>query len=317
VWRTIQIEQTTPSKEFIMNIAPLEHVAVGDPITRNGVSLIPVYIHQHTQPISTGVAAAITIKERTDASVPTLQVVNLGNTPVLLLEGETVNGGLQDRVLNVSVLVPANDTIEIPVSCVEQGRWNGGGEFRQSRTLAPRRVRRTKTYSVARAVHESGVKRSDQGAVWSAVHTELTRLNARNDTSTLAAADGALLRDGRLIEAVDALVATGPLPGQSGVVVSHGSRIVAADVFAGPDMLACHWEAIVRSNMLDAPERVQGRPSLTRVARFMRKFATTTNTIASGVGLGREHHVTNTKVAGQALVWDDTLVHASAFALAV
>jgi hypothetical protein len=299
-----------------MNIKPLEHAAAGTPITIDGVSFIPVYTHQHSKPITTGRTAEITIQEHPDASVPTLQVVNAGATAVLLLEGETVNGGLQDRVLNVSVLVPAGQTIEIPVSCVEQGRWNGGGEFRRNRTLAPRRVRRTKTRSVARAVSENGVRRSDQGAVWSAVNNELNRLDVRNDTSALAAAEGALLRDNRLAQAIDALVAAGPLPGQCGVVVSHGSRIVAADVFASADVLACHWEAIVRSNMLDVPERVHGRPSLTRAVRFLRKFATATNTITTGVGLGREHHIANNKVVGQALVWDDVLIHASAFALA-
>lgn len=108
----------------------------------------------------------------------------------------------------------------------------------------------------------------------------------------------------------------GPLAGQCGVVVSHGARIVAADVFGSPDMLACHWAAIVRSNMLDATAAGPTRPSATQALRFLHKFANAATEVAAGVGLGREHRVSTSRIVGQALVWDDILVHASAFALA-
>ncbi len=299
-----------------MQITLLERAMVGYPITRSGVSLYPVTIHQHHPHIATGAGAGIVIEERPDASVPTLVVRNDAPVPVLLVEGETVVGGLQNRVLNVSVLVPAATTLEIPVSCVEQGRWNGGGRFDRGSTFASRRVRAAKVRTVAEGLRHGGAKRSDQGAVWSAVHAELSRLGVEHATGSLTAADAALAADGRLANAADELVAMGPLPGQCGVVVGHGSRIVAADVFADPDSLACHWEAIVRAHMLDAPTQVLGAPSITRAVRFLRRFALASDRVAPGVGLGREHHVTNAKVAGQALVWDGVLVHASAFAVA-
>ena len=77
----------------------------------------------------TGPTTGVIISERPDAEVPTLVAYNPTLSPVLLMEGETVTGGRQNRVLNVSVLIPAGATIDIPVSCVEQGRWNGGSEF--------------------------------------------------------------------------------------------------------------------------------------------------------------------------------------------
>lgn len=299
-----------------MQITSLEHATVGYPVTRNGVSLFPVNIHQHHPQIATGAAAGVVIEERPDASVPTLVVRNDAPVPVLLVEGETVIGGLQNRVLNVSVLVPAATTLEIPVSCVEQGRWHGGGQFDRGTTFASRRVRAAKVRTVAEGLRHGGAKRSDQGAVWSAVHAELHRLGVQDSTGSLTAADAALATDRGLATATDELVAMGPLPGQCGVVVGHGSRIVAADVFADPDSFACHWEAIVRAHMLDAPGQVVGAPSISRAVRFLRRFALASDRVAPGVGLGREHHVTNAKVAGQALVWDGVLVHASAFAVA-
>jgi hypothetical protein len=57
-------------------------------------------------------------------SVPNLAVRNDGDTPVLLLHGEELIGAKQNRVVNVTMLVPAKTVLKIPVSCVEQGRWH-------------------------------------------------------------------------------------------------------------------------------------------------------------------------------------------------
>jgi hypothetical protein len=181
--------------------------------------------------------------------------------------------------------------------------------------LATRNVRRTTARTVVERLAD-GDKRADQGAVWAAVHHELGRLGLASETGAFTAAGAVFDRDAGLAAAADQIVVAGPLPGQCGLVVAHGSRIVAADVFSSADALACQWEPLVRAHVLDAPERVQGTPSLTRAVRFLRRFATAPNRVAPGVGLGREHHVSTPKVVGQALVWDDVLVHASMFAVA-
>lgn len=294
----------------------LDHASIGRSLTTGDVSFFPVYINQDGRIISTGPGVGVHITERPDAEVPTLQVYNPTPHPVLLVEGETVTGGRQSRVLNVSVLVPAGSTIDIPVSCVEQGRWSGGREFGRGRMLASRRVRRTKIEGVRANIEHGGTKHSNQGAVWHTIHQELTRLKVDNPTGSLIGADVAFDRDERLAKATDELIAMGPLPGQCGVVVAHGGRIVSADVFANADAFACQWEAIVRGAMLDAPETVNGRPSATRALEFLHRLAHGKAELAPGVGLGREHHITGKKVIGQALVWDGFLVHASAFAAA-
>jgi len=52
-------------------------------------------------------------------SVPELLVTNSGQMPVLLLDGEELVGAKQNRVLNLTILVAAQSTLTIPVSCVE------------------------------------------------------------------------------------------------------------------------------------------------------------------------------------------------------
>jgi hypothetical protein len=83
------------------------------------------------------------------ASVPVIELVNRGGTAVLVLFGEELRGSLQNRVANASFLVPAHDTLEIDVSCVEQGRWGGRAEFRASRSVISSAMRRKMAAKVA------------------------------------------------------------------------------------------------------------------------------------------------------------------------
>src|SRR5712664_2604068 len=60
-------------------------------------------------------------------SVPELSITNTAELPVLLVDGEELVGAKQNRVLNLTILVPAKHTTVIPVSCVEAGRWSRAG----------------------------------------------------------------------------------------------------------------------------------------------------------------------------------------------
>ncbi|MFZ9628610.1 MAG: ARPP-1 family domain-containing protein [Ilumatobacteraceae bacterium] len=317
----------------------LDTAAIGAPITRVGVSLFPIYLpgRPHLGPtvttVTTGPGAPVEISERPDATVPTLVATNRADVPVLLVEGQIVEGGRQNRVLNVSVVVPARGSIDIPVSCVEQGRWHAHGDFGQGRSFATRRVRRATEAGVARSHRLSGDRHAAQGMVWSTIHHELSRLGVDHATGSATAGDvrlqrpvpDARVRDDRpddgvrfeqIRHAVDELVRRGPLPEQCGVVVAHGSRVVSIECFASADLLAAHWPALVGSIMLDAPERRVGSPSATRALQFVRRVGARRATVSPGVGLGLEHHVQSSSVVGQAVVVDDVLLHASAFALA-
>ena len=60
-------------------------------------------------------------------------LVNNSKRPLLLLAGEIVTGGKQDRVIGKDRIVPAeSDPVDLSVFCVEPGRWvaaNGKNDF--------------------------------------------------------------------------------------------------------------------------------------------------------------------------------------------
>ena len=62
--------------------------------------------------------------QRDSAEVNRLVLVNNSKRPLLLLAGEIVAGGKQDRVIGMDRIVPSeSDPIDLSVFCVEPGRW--------------------------------------------------------------------------------------------------------------------------------------------------------------------------------------------------
>lgn len=58
----------------------------------------------------------VTVTEAAQAAAPTLQLINKGEFVVLILDGEEVVGGRQNRVVNTTLLVPTRSTCDVPVS---------------------------------------------------------------------------------------------------------------------------------------------------------------------------------------------------------
>ena len=289
----------------------LDTAAVGRPITRLGISFFPVYLlHNQLPNITTGSASRRIIHELPDASVPTLTVTNPENDATLLVVGEQLIGGDQNRTINVSVLIPAQSDMEIPVSCLEAGRWGKRGNFRPGVTFTHRRVRRAANSAVAKQTGTVQARRGNQAAVWSAIDASLGSLEVNAPTSAMADADMVFERDRERSSGAEELSATGPLPGQCGVVVTHGPRVVGMELFGVPELLQPHWSPLVRSYLLERPT-ASGRPSADRVLKALRETGGEVSKHSPGLGLGVERHFSNRRTVGQALVLGRSLVHAS------
>src|SRR5438309_733275 len=105
----------------------LDGLLVGDPQTHGALTVIPILAPMQAEPGWLTMAEAgdrVRITEvGEEGFMPHLKVANLGDLPLLLLDGEQLVGAKQNRILNMTVLVAAKTDVTIPVSCVEQGRW--------------------------------------------------------------------------------------------------------------------------------------------------------------------------------------------------
>ena len=280
--------------------AVLAAVEIGDPLVRGSLSLFPLF---HERPPShrylsgPRAAAQLEVSQLADgAVVPQLTIANPTLQPVLLIDGETLLGGCQNRIVTTSVVVPAGARQNVSVTCVEAGRW--GGEERpvgRSERLAPSAVRARNLRHVA----ETGRAEADQGGVWEEIDRYATAVGAESATSAMEDVHAHVAdRVGELVSG------TTPLAGQCGVAAAVGDRIVAVDLFDDPQTLADYWDALVAGYAIDADESSAKRPRRRAVRRLLGEVAAGRFTEADG-----RVHVATDGAAATALLLDDVVVH--------
>ena len=115
----------------------------GKSLVMDGLALVP--LHTRSAPPSLDymtlaeayATGDVIVSEKSIASVPTLLLVNRCSVPIFILDGEEIVGGRQNRVVNTTLLIPAQCEFELDVTCVEQGRWHpaDGETFAPGETL--------------------------------------------------------------------------------------------------------------------------------------------------------------------------------------
>ena len=245
-------------------------------------------------------------------SVPELSVTNSGPMPVLLLDGEELVGAKQNRVLNLTILVAAQSTLTIPVSCVEQGRWRHMSRGFQS---APRAQfaegRAAKMRDVTASLRQTGTRRSDQGEVWSRIAHKSARLGAKSDTGAMAAMfEQAQVPIERFVEAFPADAH------QAGGIFLINGRIVGLELFDAPATWRKLAPKVIRSYALDAIDRLNPHESksVDYAQQFLQSVAESEASVFPGTGLGSDVRLSSPVLAGAALTMGDRAVHISAFA---
>ena len=292
-------------------------VNVGTPVTCGGMSLYPLFSDApaagaYLAGPQAAAAGVIDVTELQDgAEVSELQLLNTGHMPLLLVEGEMLLGAKQNRTLNLSVLCAQGVITNIPVSCVEAGRWGKPQAGSRSVHHANVELRRAKTVSTIRHQRMGAGKVSDQGAVWNEVDMQLNRLAV--DSPSAALEDAFHAANDRNRVHLDDLR---PEPGQVGVVALIGGEPVAVDLFDKPETLEAYWEAIVSGYALDGLDAPQAPADPSLIRAFIEDLDAAVEEPVRAVGLGEEFHFESDRVAGAALLWDDALVHLSAYSLA-
>jgi len=245
-------------------------------------------------------------------SVPELKAVNSGERPVLLLDGEQLVGAKQNRILNLSILVPAHAEITIPVSCVEAGRWASRSYgFSASRSAAFARLRAAKAAHVSESLASGAGRHSHQGEVWDAIAMKMERMNSRSHTSAM---DDVFERFDDDVAAFERSI--GSVAGQRGALFGIGGRIAGLDVFDRAATFDRVRDKLVRSYALDAlePDVGDAVPDQDGARRFLDALRIASARRYPAVGMGEDVRLEGLGLCGAALVADRALVHLCAFA---
>ena len=245
-------------------------------------------------------------------SVPELRLVNQCDTPVLLLDGEELIGAKQNRVLNLTILAPANASLTIPVSCVEAGRWAANSaNFASADRALYARGRARKLHQVSMSLQFDGVRRSDQSDVWRGIDEKLAQSGTHS--ASRAMADAFENRRAGLDEFVAAMRAH---PGQTGALFEIDGTVVGLDCFDCADTLSRLLPKLVRSyamDALDSPWPMAQTVSAETARTFLRLAGEAEVMAHPAIGLGQDLRFASAEVSGAALWWGDAPVHFCAF----
>jgi hypothetical protein len=230
-------------------------------------------------------------------SVNQLVLLNRSKRPLLLLSGELVSGGKQDRVIAKDrIVAPGAEPLPLNVFCVEHGRWSAGSQFNAAKTI------------VHPSVREQAAVAQNQAEVWDSVSVGSTykaRVSSggaatpaaappRVSQSDVAAAMhneaptqsyAKLYGSRRVVENVDGLVEeverrfrkeTSGLKGEHvvGVVIAYGGEVAWSDIFASGSLFDQYWNKLLRSYAVEAVARptLREKASMDDAREFLRQL---------------------------------------------
>ena len=254
-------------------------------------------------------AGDVIVSEKPQASVPTLQIRNLGAWPVLLLDGEEVIGGRQNRVLNATIMVPPEAVFDLPVSCVEQSRWQEVSPTFDTGEAAYPTLRRAKMEQVAASSLEGGAPRADQSAIWEEIASRQNREGVQSPTSAMR--DSYSGRADELASAEFTLRC--PEDGPVGIIALVEGRAVCADFFDRPETLRGYWSRLIRSYALEAVDRPANEPDRASALRLIARPLKARLTCQVAPGLGFDVRVSGNGIVGASLVLGEAVVHTALF----
>jgi hypothetical protein len=260
------------------------------------------------------------------AEVNRLVLVNNSKHPLILLAGEVVTGGKQDRVVGKDRIVPAeSDPVDLSVFCVEHGRWTETStkfDTHASVMLQP-------------SVRMKAMADQDQQKVWDEVGRSRTAMAAAlassaspsatpapgqtTETVTGASSGDVLALNGtssyakaRENKAVHAQVESITEPMQKsyesvikqlrnqnavGVVVAVKGHIVWADMFASSSLLAKYWPKLLESYATEALTMpgLRGEISIKQAEGFLQNWQARHEVVDSEPGLYRQRELIGDK----------------------
>src|ERR1051326_2325002 len=250
------------------------------------------------------------------AEVNRLVLVNNSKHPLILLAGEVVTGGKQDRVVGKDRIVPAeSDPVDLAVFCVEHGRWVESStkfDTHASVMLQPSvRMKAMADQDQQKVWDEVANSRKNMSAVMLAAPganlstVEVTSAQAQIDsTSSYAKArENSVVQ--KQVESItepmqksyESVIKQLRNQNAVGVVVAVKGHIVWADMFASSALLAKYWPKLLDSYATEALTMpgARGEVSIKEAQGFLENWQANHEVVDSEPGLYRQRELVGYK----------------------
>jgi hypothetical protein len=186
------------------------------------------------------------------ASVNELTIENISQDTIIIISGEIVKGGQQDRIIQKDMLLePKSGKKKLPVFCVESGRWSArnanDADFSAHYSVG--------TMSLRKVVE----KEADQQKVWSKVDEMNSKNKTLTNTKTYTAMDRSAPFSAKL-KSYLGFFQTKFSADQDviGVVVVSGDKVLGCDMFATAPLFKQNFENLLHAYATEAI--INGKP---------------------------------------------------------
>lgn len=197
-------------------------------------------------------------------NVNTLGVLNRTNKDVLIVKGEYVVGGKQNRMVSVNALIQAKrkHNVSLPVHCIEQGRWNTPGKFYAGKVASP---------TMRHGLEKKMAGQAGQNRTWEEVGCALKGVGVYSDTSNFD--EFYKQKQSNIDDYVEKFQYT---KGQVGFIVAitngWGEKEYYIDLFDKPKTMKNHFERMLASYVTEALNKSYSGPVAMMIKRPVRKM---------------------------------------------
>lgn len=247
-------------------------IALGHPQVFGPIEVWPLHAsHQTPQDWGWGLGNL----EVSEALIPVpsvLHVANAGAAPVFLPVGFLIGGLRQSRMVAEDVVLRAGESREIPVLCVEAGRFHAA-EVAQEAGRAPLSV------MLAGLVASDGApgapQQNRQASVWDSVSRHEQRSGARptHSLTQVMAEDGTRRVTQQCVEA-DLRERLNLHPEQVGVIAAVAGQPLVMETFGSPTLAKAHIADMIRGLAFDADGLELGRSAYRNILEFVEQAGT-------------------------------------------
>ena len=251
----------------------------------------------------------VEIKELEHSTVNTVLCKNDSVAPLILIDGDEITGAMQNRIINDTLLVPAQSSLEINVSCTEHGRWHTRGEGDEARTFKPSlySANHSTRSRKSRASYED---RDYQGEVWDSISEFESRSNFKSMTSALNDSYE------NLKDKQNDYLSKFPIEeGQNGIIFIVNGEVKGLELFYNQSIYRQYHEKLCRSYIIEAIVEKKSVDNIDRleIMNILEKISDSQFRSKKSIGLGDNIRFSNDFGSGSGLVWEDELIHMTYF----
>ena len=181
------------------------------------------------------------IAERGSGSVPIVEATNRGKDAVLILEGDTLIGCKQNRIVAHSVIIAPGRTVDVSVGCMESGRWaHTSPRFSRGKMRADPVIRKKSSFEVLAAQRAGQRAALDQARLWNDVKDYLAGHSVGSSTRDYH----------RVFEelgdsAIEAAKRFTPVKNQVGIIAQWRGHLLGIEIVGHPDC----WSQLARQTL--------------------------------------------------------------------